>query len=123
VPTQDASKPWEKDTQRGKGFYKTSTDVVTAKMEKKVEFITISPATDKHPAQIKEISKDIVAGTVTKRYFSGEATSEQKAYALTAVDELIVEVKKSRQRANMVPAETGKIADKIVEVVLAPFLA
>lgn len=118
IPTRDASKVWVNDTDKGAGFYKTSSPDITSKMAKKIDFVTIAPATDKFAAQIKEVSRDEIVATIEKFHFSGAATAAQKASLMETVDELIVEVKKARQRANSIPAVTDRISDRLTEVFL-----
>lgn len=118
IPTRDASKEWVPDENKGAGFYKTPAPDVSSKTAKTIDFITLAPATDKHPAQVKEFSKDIIVGSIEKVYFTGAATAAQKAELLDVTDELIVEVRQARQRANAIDAQTGTIADKISAVFL-----
>jgi len=77
-------------------------------------------ATDKHPAQIKEISKDVVVGAFSNMRFSGAITSRAKADSLAIIDELISEVKKSRTRANDVEVVPVNIGETITDILLEP---
>lgn len=114
VPTLDMSKDWEKDVQKGEGFWRTKADDVATKTAKVPEFITTAQATDKHPAQVVEKSKEIVTGAYSTRYFSGAVTAQQKADLIGLADDLIVEIKKARQRANAVDVTGGAFAEAIV---------
>jgi hypothetical protein len=122
MPTLDSSTKWEAASIRGmKGAVKTAEPDQVAKTEKVYVPLELSPATKEHKAQVEKISVERVVGTFTTTKFSGAATSEQKAYTLSIIDELLQEVRKARTRANSVEASTGKIAASIVELILSPF--
>jgi hypothetical protein len=120
MPTLDASKVWDADTSTGRTAWKARNPDVTTKTEKKTTPVVLYEATDKHPAQIKEINQDVVVGTNTTISYSGAATSLQKAQVLRNVDELIGEVKKARMRANTSVAVEDSIGDTLISRILAP---
>lgn len=93
----------------------------TTKTDKTTTAVTLYEATDKHPAQVKEVSKDVVVGKfeLTKMY--GSATSQQKADCISVIDDLISEAKQARMRANSVEAATDRIGAKLVEIFMSPF--
>lgn len=100
IPTIDATKNWEWNSNIG---CRTTAPEETTKTEKKTEFLVAYEATDKHPAQLKEVSKDSVIGLFTIVRRSGEATAVQKSEAIKLIDSLIGEAKKARMRANQQP--------------------
>jgi len=118
IPTLDATKDWDPSPMRG--VWATRYAEETVKTKKIITPIVMSPATDKHPAQIQPVSEDIVTGRFTLVKRSGEATAQQKADMLKIVDELMIEVKQARMRANETEAVTDKIADKLVGLLLSP---
>lgn len=118
VPTLDASREWEPDSQKGVGFWRTQNEEFTTKTEKVMTPVLLAPATDKHPAQVKESNRDVVIGQFTQRLFSGAATTVGKSEAIKAVDDLIVECRKARNRANTVDAQTGTIGGTIMGLIL-----
>jgi hypothetical protein len=118
IPTLDATKEWIDSPMRDVWVTKYPED--TVKTEKIVVPVVMSPATDKHPAQVQAIGKDVVIGKFTVLKRSGEATAQQKADMLKVVDELIVEVKQARMRANETDAVTDKIAARIVALLIEP---
>lgn len=120
IPTLDASQNWENDVTKGPGYFKTTEDAVTLKTERVIETNIVVQATDKFPAQVKESSRDAVVGTIVLRKFSGAATTYQLAETLTVVDELIVEVKQARNRANAIDVAAVTIGDTIASIILAP---
>jgi hypothetical protein len=100
IPTLDVKKEWSIDEKQGKEIYKTVHPEVRSKTEKTIEHKIIVPATDKHPAQVKEWPTDNVVGKTEVIEFSGMWTSARKATVLNRCDKLIVAVKEARARAN-----------------------
>lgn len=120
MPTLDASKHWTPDTQSGAHVWVTKYTEETTKTEKQVVPVVMSAATKEHPAQVQPISKDVVVGkfTVTRR--SGAATAVQKSEAIKRVDELLIEIKQARMRANETEVQAGSIAAVLVPLLLEP---
>lgn len=122
MPTLSAAVSWNPDAQSGRnGAWKAADIDKTIKTEKTTVPVVLYEATDKHPAQVKEVSQDKTVGTFNTVKFSGAATSAQKAEVLSNVDELITEVKQARMRANSVDAVNRKIGHALVTLMLAPF--
>ncbi len=119
APTLDASMKWARDANLGEHVWVTVDDEDTVKTEKQNYAVTLAPATEKHPAQVKEASKDVIVGKFSIKRFSGALTTVQKADALTLIDELVAEVKKSRIRANQVEASTDKIGLVLTDLIMA----
>ncbi len=120
VPTLDAAKRW---TRNGNSPSWVSEPEHSTKTEKIMVPVVLAAATDKHPAQVKESTKDNVVGKFTQVRFSGAATAIQKAEAIKRVDELLVEVKQARMRANetVVSPTLDRIGDKLAALLLVPF--
>lgn len=118
MPTLDATKHWTTSPMRD--VWELEYPEETVKTEKIVVPIIMSPATDKHPAQVQAVGKDVPVGTFTLIKRSGEATAQQKADMLKTVDELMIEVKQARMRANETEAVTDRIAEKIVALLMEP---
>lgn len=123
TPTLDASKNWVKDTTQGNFVWKTETPETTIKTEKEISSVVLYAATDKFPAQIKEITKDVIVGSFTNQRFSGAVPSLAKANALKNIDTLISEVKKARTRANNVDVSQVNIGAVLTDIILQPILA
>lgn len=122
MPTLDAATKWEPASIRGmRGAVKSEQPEKVSKTEKTFVPLELAPATKEHKAQVEKIAVDKVVGTFETLKFSGAATSEQKAYTLAIMDELLQEVRKARTRANTVDAHTGKIASTLVALILSPF--
>jgi hypothetical protein len=120
IPTLDATKHWELAAAVGAHIYVTKYAEETTKTEKQVVPVVMSPATEKHPAQVQAIQRDAVVGKFTTVKRSGAATSSQKAEALKLIDELLVEVKQARTRANDTEVVKGSVAAILVPLLLEP---
>jgi hypothetical protein len=120
MPTLDASKPWIADPNLGL-FVAPSEN--TVKTEKTMTYLIAAPATDKHPAQVKEVTKDNVVGMFSIARRSGAATAVQKAEAIQTIDELIVAVKQARMRANEAEVDVAfaNQMQGLFDVLMAPF--
>lgn len=122
MPTLNAAKEWEALPER-KGLYKTKNIEHTTKTEKVMYPVVLAPATDKHPAQVKEATKDNVVGTFSLIEYSGAATTEQKARFIERLDDLIAAVKQARMRANTTEVEKINIGKTLAKFMLEPFEA
>lgn len=111
MPTLDPSKDW---IEVSKGQWRVKEPTRTAQTEKVMHPVIMVEATEKHPAQVKESTKDIVVGTFEDVHFSGAATSQQKADVLALCDQLLVAVKEARMRANSV--EITKPVDSATKI-------
>jgi hypothetical protein len=120
APTLDATKNWKPATQLGKYVWELAQPEKTTKTEKTVYGIELSPATDKHPAQVQAASKDSVVGTFSIMKRSGACTAVQKSDALVQMDELLVEIKQARMRANETEVVSGSVAQVLVDLILQP---
>lgn len=126
MPTLDASKSWKLDASAAQdGTWRAVNPQVTTKTEKIEVPVILAQATDKHPAQVKVSTSDKVIGTFTMNTTSGATTAIQKANLLAVLDELIVEVKAARTRANSVTVSDGidPIGKTIKAILMAPLLA
>lgn len=113
MPTLDPSRAWVEER---KGVWKSKEPQTASQTEKIMYPVVMSEATDKHPAQVKEATKDIVVGTFEQTDFSGAATSQQKADILALCDKLLAAVKQARMRANSVEQVTGAAAKQITSL-------
>lgn len=109
MPTLDPSRKWEVER---KGVFKSEAPK-TAQTEKILYPVILAEPTDKHPAQVKEASKDVVVGTFSQVDISGAATTDQKADVLALCDRLLVAVKQARMRANSTEQKQGAAAKQI----------
>lgn len=120
IPTLDATKHWAEAGSLGNYIWEVVHPDEAVKTEKVMVPVVMSPATERHPAQVQAVNKDNVVGKYTTVRRSGAATALQKAEAIKVIDELMIEVKQARMRANETTAVTDKIASKIVAILLEP---
>lgn len=120
VPTQDATRTWTANPDIGTGVYETNLEE-TAKTEKVAVPISLHPGTKEHAPQVQLISKDVTVGRFSTRRRTGAATAQQKFDALKQIDDLLVEIKAARQRANETPVAEGSLGRKVAQLLLEPF--
>lgn len=120
IPTQDATRTWTANPDIGTGVYEAPVEE-TEKTDKQAVAVELSPPTKEHPAQVQLISKDVTVGKFTMRRRTGAATAQQKYEALKQIDDLLVEIKSARQRANETVVEDGHLGRKLAQLLLEPF--
>lgn len=114
VPTLDMSQEWAQVE---------STDqfrhgpVESFRYIKQTRGVILHAATKEHPAQVKEVTDDVLVGTWKTTSFSGEAQPGDKANWLGRIDKLIVAVKKARMKANEAEAEDFKVGKAIFDFI------
>jgi len=117
APTTDVKKRWAPDADRGTGFWKTD-QIKRIKTKKEVEPIVVVPATEHHPAQVRDVSKDVQEGYWAETHFSGGLSPAHKSRLLTRLSDLISAVKKARSRANQADVTLDKIAFDMIKYVM-----
>lgn len=121
VPTLDATKHWKPAKSISPHVWSTEFPEETTKTEKQTIPVVMQAATKEHPAQVAAIQKDVVIGKFTTTKRSGSSTALQKADALKRIDELLIEIKQARMRANETPVVSGSISDVLLPLLLEPF--
>lgn len=99
IPTLDPVRGYELDTNNRPGIYK-ARDVHKTRTEKVFEYVIMVPPTDKHPAQVKETTKDVIVGDIIGQEWSSLITVAEKGDMLDRVENLMRAVKKARSVAN-----------------------
>lgn len=119
APTLDPAKGFVPDPPNGVGMYKAReiTSATTLKTQVPLE---LSPATDKHPAQVQLVSKDVVTGSRLKQEWSSMITSADKAALLDRCEGLSRAVRAARSRANdQLVNVDNKLGDLIIDFILS----
>jgi hypothetical protein len=121
IPTLDPAKGFEMDSTREAGIYK-AREVLKPSTQKIQEPLVLAPATDKHPAQVQLVSKDVKIGTVQELEWSSLITPALKAELLERSESLFRAVTQARSRANdtEIDTTTYKIGKKMLEFVFQP---
>jgi hypothetical protein len=117
IPTLDPAKHWTLNESKGDGSYisEASSRMSTKKIARP---ITLSPATDKHPAQVQLIQEDITAGKWITVNYSGKITPAEKSVMLGRVRILQDAIGKAKARANVNVVDTTiKIGKRLVDFI------
>lgn len=85
----------------------------TARTKKVFVPIIMTPATDKHPAQIEKTTEDQRVGTWTTKKFSGALPASRVSELLQRVEKLQRAVKFAREESNLLPATEERVGEKI----------
>ena len=107
IPTLAPGQFWEKDVNKEAGVYRARDAEVRFVTKKTIRPIQLSPATDKHPAQIDKISEDVPVAKKSITTWSSMMSSADKSKILERIDTLIRAVKAARQRANGTDVVSG----------------
>jgi len=101
LPVLAADESWEKDP--ALGLYRTQP-VQTLKTKKTVDFKVVVPPTPQHPAQVKEVTEDVVVGSWSTVKYSGALPADEVKALLNRAEKVQRAVKSARQAANEVEA-------------------
>ncbi|MBV1952734.1 MAG: hypothetical protein KUG64_11145 [Cycloclasticus sp.] len=112
IPTLTAGTIWIPDGTEPNVFRGQEPEI-RAKTQKKMQVLTLAPATKEHPAQVKEYNEEVVVGKFTTHFSSGMISSHRKSELLGRVDKLIQATKQARQRANNIDVVDFKIGDDL----------
>lgn len=116
LPTLDPAEKWTYDPNQG--VYVTAPSETTS-TKKIVRPLVLAEATKEHPAQVKEVTEDVRAGTWKTIRHSTALTVERREQLLTRVEKLQVAVKQAREAANMIDTvKTDSIGKKLFDFVL-----
>jgi hypothetical protein len=116
LPTLDPAETWTWD--EASNAWRTEPSETT-RTTKVMRNHVLSPATDKHPAQVTPYQEDQVVGYWKTVKFSGATPARRKAQLLDRVTRLAEAVKYARERANQVEVVDEKPADAVFAWLLA----
>lgn len=111
LPALDQADEWHEDP--ALGLWAT-TPAESFKGKKVTTFDIVVPATKEHPAQVKEISKDIIIGTWTTTKFSGALDARRIEELTERVEKLQKAVKFAREEANTVQTTELKTGEAVL---------
>lgn len=112
LPVLDPSQTWSQSRSDRVGVYETE-EIKRHKTKKVTEPLVLAPATDKHPAQVQLVSKDVLAGYWSEKKFSGAVSAARKQELLARVDSLINAVKFAREEANSIQVTDKKAGEAL----------
>jgi hypothetical protein len=120
IPTLDPTFNWELDTQAAiAGTMKTKHPQEGQKTEKVHDYKIVVPATDKHPAQVAEVTLDKNVAKINVERQSGMVSPGTKALWLKRINQLLTATKEARQRANMAEVIKLDVAEDIRQFIHA----
>lgn len=111
IPTLDPAERWTHDP--ATGVWRTE-DTQTAKTKKVPKNHELSPATDKHPAQVQMYMEDVVVGDWTTVKFSGAITEDRRRQLMARVEEVRKAVQFAREEANTMEVTDVKVGETIL---------
>lgn len=115
IPTRNQGDVW-KFNEDDKWW---ETEVVTSQATaKEKDWKVVAQATDKFPADVREVIKDVVLGNWLTKKTSGRISVVEKAALLHNLDNLIVAVTTARNRANAVAIKNIKLGEILVKEIL-----
>jgi hypothetical protein len=115
IPTLDMSVEWKPVAGTDDQFSHGPVD--SYRYVKQTSGVVLYEATDKHPAQVKEVTNDVLVGTFKTTNFSGESQPGDKAAFLARIDKLIEAVKKAKMKANEVEVDELKVGKAIFDYI------
>jgi len=116
TPTLPSGIIWNFDA--NEGLFRAAEDKVTFATKRTMKPVVLYDATDKHPAQVKEVQEDVPVAKITVSTSSGMLTSVRKSELLGKIDVLLRAVKAARQRANSTEVVDQKIGRTIFDYIL-----
>lgn len=113
IPTLQPGTTWKLEESIGEHIYIDADKQIRTKTKKGFDFKVLTPATDKHPAQIEkwETVEDIGFTTLTR--WTGMISVAEKVELLKKFDKLTDAIKQARQRANEIEVTNTKIGDAL----------
>jgi hypothetical protein len=108
LPVLDPAEEWNLDANAGDGIY-SSPEYQSLSTAKVMQNHVLSPATDKHPANVQVYTIDQVVGSWAARKFSGALPRTQVQAIVARIETLQKAVKFAREEANM--TEESKISE------------
>lgn len=82
------------------------------------DFVTVAQATDKHPAQVKEITRERIMASKNQKNCSGLIQTKEKSELLARCDQIIEAAKRARQEANAIDVVDVNIASTLFNHIL-----
>jgi len=110
LPTLDAGETWE--FTRDQDLYATRP-VQTVRTKKISRPMVLYEATKEHPAQVKEVTEDVLAGTWSTIKYSGALPAQRVNEMLKRVEDLQKAVKFARETANGQEVDEVKLGEKL----------
>lgn len=120
IPTHAPGINWtpDRDLSSTGDVFKSGSEQVEYLTQKKPVYTTVAPATEQHPAQVKESHEDVRVAKATTVRFTATISPAQKSDMLGRCDAVIQAAKRARQRANGVTISEERIASPLLKFIL-----
>jgi hypothetical protein len=116
APLLDPASGWQTDATSG--LYKSEKETKN-RTAKRLMAKELSPATDKHPAQVESFSVDTKIGEYETVKFSGAMTRTRQRELLDRIDDVRKAVKFAREEANDTEVDEVKVGDRLFDYLFA----
>jgi hypothetical protein len=118
APTLPNGLKWVLDPQKGPDVYKLAENLVSYRTRKISFPFVLSPATEKHAAQVQKEERTETIGAYNEMAWDTKVTSAYKSQLLGQVDKLLLATRKAVRVANDAEASTATIGTKIFSFIL-----
>lgn len=115
LPTYDGTREW---VWNADNLVWTTDAVETMRTRREIEYAIMYEATDKHPAQVDKVQKDVTVGIWTTVTLSGALSPAEWQSLKLRVYALQDAVKQAREAANMSEITQIKVGEKIFGFIL-----
>lgn len=119
LPTTPADTKWKWDAQQI--CYVNETEIRTHRTSKEQTHQVVVQATDKFPAQVVQLTKDVIVGNWTTIKYSGAIDMKQVQQMKDRVELLMKEVKYAREKANQVEVVDQTFGAGILKYIFGEF--
>ena len=117
LPVLDPSRKWNED-EGHQGLHKSEPEKTNRYVQDAVP-VVLYAHTDKHPAQVQLVQKQVHVGEFTKTILSGAITADRKRQLLDNADGLLAAVKDAISRANRTEAVEVSEGQTVMDLLLA----
>ncbi|MEV0269330.1 MAG: hypothetical protein HOV71_19755 [Hamadaea sp.] len=114
LPVTDVADDWTWDADNQ--VFRSAT-VKTMRSRKSEDFIVVVPPTDKHPAHVEKVTKDVPEGTWSTTKLSGAVSPSQRDTWLAQVTAVTEAVKTAREQANLAEVVDAKMGKAILDFI------
>jgi hypothetical protein len=111
VPTLDPAEKWDFDREQNLYATRPSEQIRTKKLQVP---LLLHPPTKEHPAQVKEITQDVITGTWKTIKYSGAMPIDERDRLLSRIEKLQNAVKQARETANDIEVVKTPSAGKAI---------
>ena len=118
IPTLQSGVKWIPDPDMGEDIYKQEHPAEAIKARKVRKYVTVTAATEHHPADVREEMNEEKTGKYIKTTWSGMVTPARKSEILERFDKLARAIKQARQRANCVEVKNVTVGQKLIDYIL-----